>query len=68
MFQGEAALNRIRMCPDCRVIDMAKAGDPALGEGGTRPVTRRRRTIICAKRADEECGKPNGRGNGDGRH
>ena len=39
MFRGDAEIARLRMCADCRVIDMAEAGDDPLA-GGARPRTR----------------------------
>jgi len=39
MFSDEAALNRLRMCEDCRVIDMAEAGNDPMAEG-VRPMPR----------------------------
>jgi len=42
MFQGEAALDRIRMCPDCRVIAMAE--DETGSDFGGRPRPKPRTT------------------------
>ena len=39
MFSDEAALNRLRMCEDCRIIDMAEAGNDPMAEG-VRPMPR----------------------------
>ena len=37
MFQDEGALDRIRMCPDCRVVDVTTAGDPTFGVAPRAP-------------------------------
>jgi ferredoxin len=53
MFQDERSLNRLRMCPDCRVIDMANATsaeDPTFGAAAPR---RRTRTAADYPRAEE---------------
>ena len=65
MFKDEAALNRIRMCPDCRVLDMATDNDPDLG-GGPRPKTRTTDDYL-REQAEEKAGPPRPRrGNGRG--
>lgn len=49
MFQDERSLNRLRMCPNCRVIDMTNAEDPTFGAAPRR----RTRTAADYPRADE---------------
>ena len=61
MFQGEAAINRIRMCPDCRVIDMAE--DQAGPDFGGRPRPKPRTTDDYLREQAEAEGRPR-RGNG----
>jgi len=63
MFQGEAALDRIRMCPDCRILAMAEdKGGPDFG-GRARP---KPRTTEDYLREQAEAEGPPGprRGNG----
>jgi ferredoxin len=64
MFKDETALNRIRMCIDCRVIDMAEAGGPDFG-GTPRPKTRTTEDYL---REEAEAAAAPGprRGNGKG--
>ena len=63
MFQDEGALDRIRMCPDCRVSDMSVAGDPTFGVGPRA----RTRTSDDYKTGDgDEAAKPSVRSRGNG--
>jgi len=66
MFEDEAALDRIRMCPDCRVEAMATDKDP---DFGGRPRPRPRTTEDYLREQAEENGSPPPpprRGNGQG--
>jgi len=64
MFKDEAALDRIRMCPDCRIIAMANdEGGPDFG-GGPRPRTR---TTDDYLREQAEAGDTPGPGRGNGK-
>lgn len=69
MFRGEAALGRLRMCPDCRVTALATAGDPAFGVP-PRPAPRTTddyiREAAEAEAAEAEASKPPAKGNGKG--
>ena len=53
MFANEQALNRLKMCADCRVIDMVEtAPDPMAG--GARPLPRSTDDYIAGTLTDEE--------------
>ena len=66
MFEDEAALERLRMCPDCRVGALATAGDPAFG--APPPTAPRTTADYIREAAEAEAGapKPPGKGNGKG--
>ncbi|MHA1537991.1 MAG: 4Fe-4S dicluster domain-containing protein [Alphaproteobacteria bacterium] len=66
MFRDAAALDRLRLCPDCRVEALATAGDPAFG-GAPRPAPRTTADYL-REAAEAEAGapKPPGKGNGKG--
>ncbi|MDP6707459.1 MAG: 4Fe-4S dicluster domain-containing protein, partial [Alphaproteobacteria bacterium] len=53
MYRDEASLNRLRMCADCRVIDMSESdADPfAIG---SRPVPRTTDDYLSGKLADDD--------------
>jgi len=64
MFKDEAALDRIRMCPDCRIIAMANdKGGPDFG-GGPRPRTK---TTDDYLREEAEAADTPGPGRGNGK-
>ena len=64
MFKDEAALDRIRMCPDCRIIAMATdEGGPDFG-GGPRPRTK---TTDDYLREEAEAADTPGPGRGNGK-
>ncbi len=68
MFADEKALNRIRMCIDCRVLDQWDGEEPAEGLLPTRPTRttddylREREASASANESETE--KPNGAGHG----
>ncbi len=53
MFSDEAALNRIRMCEECRVIDQYEAGGDPM-QGGERPRTRTTDDYLEEEAAERE--------------
>ena len=63
MFKDEGALNRLRMCPDCRVTDMSTAGDPTFGVGPRAPT---RTSDDYATEVPEDSVKPSVRSRGNG--
>ena len=68
MYQAEGALNRLYMCLDCRVADIANSGDPTFGVS-PRPAPRTTDDYLreaAEAEAEAEAAKPTGKGNGKG--
>jgi hypothetical protein len=53
MYRDEAALNRLRMCADCRVIDMIEGGASPFAIG-PRPPTRTTDDYLSGKLTDSD--------------
>lgn len=56
MFADDTAVNRIRMCGDCRLIDVSSAKEPFAGT--PRPVVRTTEDYLAERAAAEAADKP----------
>jgi hypothetical protein len=56
MFADDTAVNRIRMCGDCRLIDVSSAKEPFSGQ--PRPVVRTTDDYLAERAAAEAAEKP----------